>query len=75
MTQRIDGLVGVLLDGRYRVGAVLARGGMSTVYRGIDVRLDRPVAIKVMAPGRSSRTSTPRYTVDMPPRASTGPTR
>ena len=51
MTQRIDGLVGVLLDGRYRVGAVLARGGMSTVYRGIDVRLDRPVAIKVMAPG------------------------
>ncbi|MDQ3601992.1 MAG: protein kinase, partial [Actinomycetota bacterium] len=24
---------------------------MSTVYRGIDVRLDRPVAIKVMAPG------------------------
>ena len=51
MTQRIDGLVGVLLDGRYRVGAVLARGGMSTVYQGVDVRLDRPVAIKVMAPG------------------------
>ncbi|MDQ3990519.1 MAG: protein kinase, partial [Actinomycetota bacterium] len=51
VTQRIDGLVGVLLDGRYRVGAVLARGGMSTVYRGVDVRLDRPVAIKVMAPG------------------------
>jgi serine/threonine-protein kinase len=51
VTQRIDGLVGVLLDGRYRVGAVLARGGMSTVYRGVDLRLDRPVAIKVMASG------------------------
>jgi eukaryotic-like serine/threonine-protein kinase len=43
-------LVGTLLDGRYRVGPVLARGGMSTVYRGTDTRLERPVAIKVMAP-------------------------
>jgi len=43
-------LVGSLLDGRYRVGPVLARGGMSTVYRGTDTRLERPVAIKVMAP-------------------------
>jgi eukaryotic-like serine/threonine-protein kinase len=37
-----------LLDARYRVGSLLARGGMSTVYRGTDTRLDRPVAIKVM---------------------------
>jgi beta-lactam-binding protein with PASTA domain/tRNA A-37 threonylcarbamoyl transferase component Bud32 len=43
-------LVGTLLDGRYRVGPVLARGGMSTVYRGTDTRLERPVAIKVMDP-------------------------
>jgi len=43
-------LVGTLLDGRYRVGPVLARGGMSIVYRGTDTRLERPVAIKVMAP-------------------------
>ncbi len=43
-------LVGTLLDGRYRVGPVLALGGMSTVYRGTDTRLERPVAIKVMAP-------------------------
>ena len=42
-------LVGTLLEGRYRVGPVLARGGMSTVYRGTDTRLDRSVAIKVMA--------------------------
>lgn len=39
---------GRLLDGRYRIGRVIARGGMSTVYRGLDTRLDRPVAIKVM---------------------------
>ena len=43
-----DPLIGAVLDGRYRVEAMIATGGMSAVYRGIDVRLDRPVAIKVM---------------------------
>ena len=43
------GLTGSLLDGRYRIGSVIARGGMSTVYRGLDTRLERPVAVKVMA--------------------------
>lgn len=37
-----------MLDGRYRIDAVIATGGMSTVYRGLDTRLDRPVAVKVM---------------------------
>ncbi|MBV8965469.1 MAG: serine/threonine protein kinase, partial [Mycobacteriaceae bacterium] len=37
-----------LLDGRYRVDAIIATGGMSAVYRGLDTRLDRPVAIKMM---------------------------
>jgi len=40
--------VGQLLDGRYRVEAHLARGGMATVYLGTDTRLDRTVALKVM---------------------------
>lgn len=43
-----DPLVGALLDSRYRVEARIASGGMSTVYRGTDLRLDRPVALKVM---------------------------
>ncbi|HET8589451.1 MAG TPA: protein kinase, partial [Nakamurella sp.] len=47
---RPDSLSGLLLEGRYRIGPRLARGGMSTVYRGVDLRLDRPVAIKVMSP-------------------------
>ncbi len=51
MAERSDGLIGSWLDGRYRVEAVIARGGMSTVYRGTDTRLDRPVAIKVMERG------------------------
>ena len=41
-------VAGALLDGRYRVGSPIATGGMSTVYRGVDTRLDRPVAIKIM---------------------------
>jgi eukaryotic-like serine/threonine-protein kinase len=46
-----DPLVGRLLDGRYQVESRLARGGMATVYRALDTRLDRPVALKVMHPG------------------------
>ncbi len=41
-------MIGALLEQRYRVDALLARGGMSAVYRGLDTRLDRRVAIKVM---------------------------
>jgi serine/threonine-protein kinase len=43
-----DALIGAVLDGRYLVEARIASGGTSTVYRGVDVRLDRPVAVKVM---------------------------
>lgn len=46
--QRSDPLAGVVLDGRYRVDTLIATGGMSGVYRGLDLRLDRPVALKIM---------------------------
>jgi len=39
---------GQLLAGRYRVGAIIGRGGMAEVYRGTDERLARPVALKVL---------------------------
>jgi serine/threonine-protein kinase len=45
---RGSGLVGTSLEQRYRIDALIARGGMSVVYRGVDARLHRPVAIKVM---------------------------
>ena len=50
-TQVSDRLVGRVLDGRYRVGARVARGGMATVYQALDMRLDRTVAVKVMHDG------------------------
>ncbi|MEJ5998582.1 Stk1 family PASTA domain-containing Ser/Thr kinase [Corynebacterium sp. H130] len=40
--------VGDVLDGRYRLDAQIAKGGMSTVFRGEDLRLGRHVAVKVM---------------------------
>ncbi|MEU0006347.1 Stk1 family PASTA domain-containing Ser/Thr kinase [Streptomyces sp. NPDC006314] len=45
-----DPLVGQVLDGRYRVEARIAAGGMATVYRALDTRLDRVLALKVMHP-------------------------
>lgn len=45
-----DPLVGQTLDGRYRVDARIAAGGMATVYRAVDTRLDRVLALKVMHP-------------------------
>jgi beta-lactam-binding protein with PASTA domain/serine/threonine protein kinase len=50
-TQVSDRLVGRVLDGRYRVGARVAKGGMATVYQALDMRLDRTVAVKVMHDG------------------------
>jgi beta-lactam-binding protein with PASTA domain/serine/threonine protein kinase len=50
-TQVSDRLVGRVLDGRYRVGARVAKGGMATVYEALDMRLDRTVALKVMHDG------------------------
>lgn len=42
--------ISLLLDDRYRVEEPIARGGMATVYRGHDQRLDRVVALKIMHP-------------------------
>ncbi len=42
-----DPLLGQQLD-EYQLEAVLGRGGMARVYRGLDIRLNRTVAIKVI---------------------------
>jgi hypothetical protein len=45
--QESDRLIGRQLA-NFRIDRVLGRGGMATVYYGWDVRLERPVAVKVI---------------------------
>jgi GAF domain-containing protein/predicted Ser/Thr protein kinase len=40
--------VGTIIDGKYRVDAVIGQGGMGAVFRAWDLRLERAVAIKVV---------------------------
>jgi serine/threonine-protein kinase len=43
-------IVGDVLAGRYRIEAPIGAGGMASVYRARDLRLERDVAIKVLLP-------------------------
>ncbi|MBV9869745.1 MAG: protein kinase [Frankiaceae bacterium] len=47
MTSGMQPGQGRLLDGRYRLGALLGTGGVAEVYRATDERLHRDVAIKL----------------------------
>ena len=43
-------LSGSALDGRYELHALIGEGAFGRVYRGLDRRLARPVAIKLIKP-------------------------
>lgn len=56
---------GALLDGRYRLDAVIARGGMSIVHLATDERLDRHVAVKLLDPALAGdRAFVDRFTLE-----------
>ena len=43
-------LTGEILDNRYELLNIVATGGMASIYKALDLRLDRFVAVKIMHP-------------------------
>ncbi len=56
-----DALVGRTLDQRYVIHERIARGGMASVFRATDLRLDRVVAVKIMHPNSDLDDSPDRF--------------
>ena len=52
-TKVADQLNGALVNGRYRIRARVASGGMATVYTATDERLERTVALKIIHPAHA----------------------
>lgn len=51
----------VVLGGRYQLGDVIGRGGMAEVYRASDLKLARPVAVKILLDGAGDDTDRQRF--------------
>jgi eukaryotic-like serine/threonine-protein kinase len=50
-----------LLADRYQLGEVIGRGGMAEVHRAMDLKLGRPVAVKMLLDGSGDETDRARF--------------
>lgn len=58
---RFDPLIGRQLAS-YRIDRLIGRGGMASVYYAVDIRLNRPAAVKVISPAyRENQAFTTRF--------------
>jgi uncharacterized protein YjbI with pentapeptide repeats/serine/threonine protein kinase len=46
---------GTLVSSRYRIEKTLGEGAMGVVYRALDIRLDRPIALKLIELGKPGK--------------------
>src|SRR5436309_2927900 len=61
-TELVSGVnTGSVLDGRYRLEDVLATGGMGAIFRGTDLVLERPVAVKTIHPHLATTSHAARF--------------
>ncbi len=58
-------MVGRDLDGRYRIGRLLGRGGMGAVYEGVQLSIGRKVAVKLLrVRGEATTEALQRFAVE-----------
>lgn len=57
----LDPLINQVLESRYRIDEEVGRGGMGVVYRGTDLTLSRPVAIKTILHRESNEEALSRF--------------
>src|SRR5262245_23314017 len=49
--EALDGFVGTIVEGKYRIDALIGQGGMGAVFRATNLRIQKAVAIKVLYRG------------------------
>lgn len=53
--------IGMVLEGRYRIDAIVGRGGTGVVYQGIDLTLSRKIAVKALLERAADPVSLARF--------------
>jgi serine/threonine-protein kinase len=59
--QEADPFLGKVLNDKFKLLSLLATGGMGTIYRGEQLTLQRPVAIKVLGPSQAASQVDPNF--------------
>jgi serine/threonine-protein kinase len=52
---RSESLLGIIVGGRYRVESLIGEGGLCYVYRAVDARTEKHVALKVLPAARAQK--------------------